>query len=298
MPLQFEKVAGGFGVTEGALWDGQALLFTDIPAARIMRFDPKTNACTVYKSDTHQANGLRMDAQGRIYACEGGGRRITRYETDGSVTVLADRFEGKRFCGPNDLAIDAQGRIWFTDPHYDGAPVYGDSFGSLELDHQSVYRLDPSTAGAYAITRVTFDTTKPNGVLVSPDETTLYVAQSAYGEGSVRQLRAYPIGRDGTLGKHTVLHDFGAHRGIDGMKLDSEGNIVATAGAQRGGPGPMIYVFAPDGTVLEATPFPEDRPTNCTFGGDDMRTLYVTNFTGSLHRAHTQRKGLVANGIR
>jgi gluconolactonase len=298
MPLQFEKVAGGFGVTEGPVWDGTGLLFTDIPAARIMRFDPKTGACTVYKSDTHQANGLRMEAQGRIYACEGGGRRITRYEKDGSVAVLADRFEGKRFCGPNDLAIDSKGRIWFTDPHYDSAPVYGDAFGSLELDHQSVYRLDPAAGGAYAITRVTFDTTKPNGILVSPDETTLYVAQSAYGEGTVRQLRAYPIKPDGTLGTPRVLHDFGAWRGIDGMKLDSEGNIVATAGALRGGPGPMIYVFAPDGAVLEANPFPEDRPTNCAFGDDDMQTLYVTNFTGSLHRARTQRKGLAADDVR
>jgi gluconolactonase len=298
MPLQFEKVAGGMTVTEGAVWDGQALLFADIGACRIMRYDPHTGQCSVYRTDTRHANGLRMDAQGRIYACEGSGRAITRYEKDGSVTILADRFEGKRLNSPNDIAIDTKGRIWFTDPRYEAAPVYGDHPGTLELDHQSVFRLDPAVGGKYAIHRVTFDTTKPNGLLVSPDEKMLYVAQSDYAAGSLRQLRAYPIKRDGTLGKHVVLHDFGAHRGIDGMKLDSEGNIVATAGYRQSGPGPMIYVFAPDGKVLEMNPFPEDRPTNCTFGDADLQTLYVTNMPGSLYRARTQRKGLVVAGIR
>ena len=297
-PLHFEKLAGGMTVTEGPVWDGQALLFSDIVACRIMRYDPESGQCTVYRTDTHHANGLRMDAEGRIYACEGSGRRITRYEKDGSVTVLADRFEGKRFNGPNDIAIDSKGRIWFSDPRYEAAPVYGANPGPLELDHQSVFRLDPTAGGAYAIQRVTFDTTKPNGLLLSPDEKTLYVAQSDYAEGSLRQLRAYPIKSDGTLGQHAVLHDFTPHRGIDGMKLDSDGNIVATAGFKKSGPGPMVYVFAPDGTVLEANPFPEDGPTNCTFGDAGLQTLYVTNMGGSLYRARTQRKAIIAAGIR
>lgn len=297
MSLHFEKVAGGYGVTEGPVWAGQALLFSEIPASRILRYDPQTSAITVFHDHTRHANGLRMDASGRIYACEGRGRRITRYENNGEVTVLADRFEGKRLNSPNDIAIDSRGRIWFTDPRYEQAPVYGDNPGALELDHQSVFRLDPLPGGGWAIERVTFDTSKPNGLLVSPDEKTLYVAQSDYAPGSLRQLRAYPIKSDGSLGKHTVLHDFGAYRGIDGMTLDSEGNIVATAGYRDGGPGPMIYVFAPDGRVLEMNPFPEDRPTNCTFGDADLQTLYVTNMPGSLYRARTQRKGLVANGV-
>lgn len=298
MEMHFETLASGFGVTEGAVWDGSGVLFTDIPASRIMRYDPKTGACTVYRTGTNHANGLRLDAQGRIYACEGSGRRITRYEKDGSVTVLADRFEGKRFNSPNDIAIDSKGRIWFTDPRYGAAPVYGDKPGDLELDHESVFRLDPAPGGAYTAHRVTFDTTKPNGLLVSPDEQTLYVAQSDYAANSVRQLRAYPIQSNGSLGAHTVLHDFGPHRGIDGMKLDSEGNIVATAGFQQSGPGPMIYVFAPNGRVLETHPFPVDRPTNLTFGDDDLMTLYVTCMPGYLHRARTNRKGLFVNGIR
>ena len=157
-----------------------------------------------------------------------------------------------------------------------------------ELDHDSVYRLDPQGAG-WSITRATYDTTAPNGLLFSLDYRTLYVAQSAR-EGK-RELRAYPINDDDTLGPYTVLHDFGEHRAVDGMCLDTKGNIIATAGARRSGPGPMIYVISPAGDVLETHPTPEDRPTNCTFGDADLRTLYVTTGEGFLLRAKTERQG-------
>jgi gluconolactonase len=285
-------------LAEGPVWDGEALLFTDIHASRILRYDPKTGRSDVYRTDTHSANGLRMDAQGRLVACEGGGRRITRYERDGVVTVLVDRFDGKRLNSPNDVAIDSQGRVWFTDPRYDDAATYDDGVGALELGHESVFRLDPALDGAWASRRMTFDTTKPNGLLLSLDEKVLYVAQSHYGEGNKRELRAYPIRDDGALGPYEVLHDFYPHRGIDGMTLDSDGNIVATAGWRQSGPGPMIYVFAPNGRVLETHPVPEDRPTNCTFGGTDLSTLYVTTIGGWLLRAKTHRKGIVIGGVR
>jgi len=145
---------------------------------------------------------------------------------------------------------------------------------------------------------MTFDTTKPNGLLLSLDEKILYVAQSHYGEGNKRELRAYPIRDDDTLGPYEVLHNFYPHRGIDGMTLDVEGNIVATAGWRQSGPGPMIYVFAPNGRVLETHPVPEDRPTNCTFGGEDLSTLYVTTIDGRLLRAQTHRKGIIIGGVR
>ena len=145
---------------------------------------------------------------------------------------------------------------------------------------------------------MTFDTTKPNGLLLSLDEKTLYVAQSHYGEGNKRELRAYPIRDDGTLGPYEVLHNFYPHRGIDGMTLDAEGNIIATAGWRQSGPGPMIYVFAPNGRVLETHPLPEDRPTNCTFGDEDLRTLYVTTAGGWVLRARTDRQGIVIGGVR
>jgi len=160
----------------------------------------------------------------------------------------------------------------------------------MELGHESVYRLDPQPDGSWQIRRMTFDTTRPNGLLVSRDGRTLYVAQSAYGENQKRELRAYPIEGD-RLGPYEVLHNFYPHRGIDGMCWDSEGNIVATAGWQQSGPGPMIYVFAPSGRVLETHPVPVDRPTNCTFGGPDLGTLFVTTATGYVFRARTERQG-------
>jgi len=293
----FETLDPAYGeVTEGPAWDGSGLLYTRIQQSRIMRYDAAAGACTVYRENTNCANGLTFDAQGRLYACEGGAtadaRRVVRYNADGSVTVLADQFEGKRLNIPNDLVVDREGRVWFTDPYYEGAAgPWSRERGPKDLDHDSVYRLDPKADGGYRINRVTFDTTRPNGLLFSLDGNTLYVAQSGREPTEMRQLRAYPLKSDKMLGKPTILHDFGAHRGIDGMRLDAEGNIVATAGWELGGPGPMIYVFSPSGSVLETHPVPCKRPTNCEFGGDDLTTLYVTTIEGFLLRARTGRVG-------
>lgn len=285
MSWTFEKIAGPFGFAEGPAWDGTGLLFSDIRNSSTMRYDPGTGACTVFREGTNEANGLMLDRDGRLYACEGGGRRIVRYEPDGGVTVLADRFEGRRLNSPNDLAIDARGRIWFTDPRY------GDQRADMELEYESVFRLDPQLDGSWSIRRMTYDTTRPNGLLISADQRTLYVAQSEYGEDRKRELRAYPIHDDDTLGPYVVLHNFYPHRGIDGMCLDVDGNIIATAGWEVSGPGPMIYVFAPNGRALETHPVPSDRPTNCTFGGPNLTTLYVTTGSGDVFRAETQRRG-------
>lgn len=295
MSWQFEILLDPIQLTEGPAWDGSGLLFTNIPNSRIMRYDGATGEISVFREGTNRANGLMLDKAGRLYACEGGvpeipeiGRRIVRYEPDGGVTVICDRFEGKRFNSPNDLAIDNQGRIWFTDPRY------GDVRTDMELDHESIYRVDPNPDGSWqAPVRITFDTTAPNGLLISPDQKTLYVAQSKYGDNQKRELRAYPIQEDGAVGPHQVLHNFFPHRGIDGMCLDTEGNIIATAGWEVSGPGGMIYVFAPNGRVLETHPLPCNRPTNCTFGDADLRTLYVTSIEGHLIRTRTERQGLL-----
>lgn len=284
MSWEFELVAGAFDFTEGPAWDGASVLFTDIPNSRIMRYDPGAGECTEFRKDTNEANGLMFDQDGRLFACEGGGRRMVHYDSVGSAAVIADTFEGKRLNSPNDLAFDAQGRLWFTDPRY------GDRTDDLELDHQSVFRLDPQADGSWEIMRVTHDVTKPNGLLISPDQQWLYVAQSEYGEGKKRELRAYPVNADGDVGEHAVLHNFYPHRGIDGMCLDTDGNIIATAGWQRSGPGPMIYVFAPNGRVLATHPVPVDRPTNCTFGDADLRSLYLTA-GACLFRARTEHTG-------
>ena len=293
MAWKFELVDGPFGgTTEGPAWDGSGLLFTHIPSSRIMTYDPQSGASTVFRHDTNNANGLMLDPQGTLYACEGGARRVVRYEPAGGTTVLTDGFEGVRLNIPNDLALDLESRVWFTDPYYEGsAGPWSEDRGNKDLDHDSVYRLDPQPDGAWSMNRVTYDTTRPNGLLFSLDHKTLYVAQSGREPDEKRELRAYPVNGNGSLGTFTLLHDFGAHRGIDGMVLDTEGNIVATAGFQQSGPGPMIYVFSPTGAVLEKHPVPVDRPTNCTFAGPDLRTLYVTTGGGHLFRAETERQG-------
>ena len=293
MPWNFINVNGPYGgTTEGPAWDGSGLLFTHIPASRIMRYDPQSGNSTVFRSNTNSANGLMFDPDGVLYACEGGARRMVRYGSDDSVTVLTDGFEGSELNIPNDLAIDLERRVWFTDPYYEGAGgPWSEDRANKELDHDSVYRLDPRDDGTWSMARVTFDTTRPNGLLFSLDHRTLYVAQSGRLPEEKRQLRAYPVKADGALDAQHVLHDFGDHRGIDGMCLDVEGNIVATAGYRQGGPGPMIYVFSPSGEVLETHPLNVDRPTNCTFGGDDLTTLYVTTGDGHLLRAFTNRQG-------
>lgn len=280
----FEQVAGPFDFTEGPAWDGSGLIFSDIPNNRLMRFDPASGETEEFRTATNQANGLMFDREGVLHVCEGGGegRCISRYNADGSRQVLASHFEGNRLNSPNDLAFDHKGRIFFTDPRY------GSDFGDMELDHQSVYRLDPDGDNR-SITRVTFDTEKPNGLLISPDGGTLYVADSAQTDGP-RELRAYPLDADGNFsGPHEVPHNFFPHRGIDGMCLDVDGNIVATSGWEQSGPGPMINIFTPKGRVLAMHPMTH-APTNCTWGDADLKTLYVTA-GARLFRARTELQG-------
>lgn len=280
-------------LTEGPVWDGEYLYFTHIRASRIMRYDPRSGALIEWRTGTNRTNGLAFDADGRLFGCCSGGRSLVRFEPDGKMVTLADRVEGKKLNTPNDLAIDRKGRIWFTNPWNEGNI---DPTERQELDNRSVLRADPQPDGSYTVTRVTFDTTQPNGILVSQDQSTLYVAESGYDAKIPRELRAYPIREDGSLGTYTTLFSWGAdakglHRGIDGMCLDRDGNIVATAGWEVSGAGPMIYVFTPRGRVLETHPVPANRPTNCCFGGADLTTLFVTTTQGHFFKAQTDRVG-------
>lgn len=280
-------------LTEGPVWDGEALLFTHIRASRIMRYDPKSGALGEWRTGTNRTNGLAFDADGRLFGCCSGGRSIVRFDPDGKIVTVADRVDGRRLNTPNDLAIDRKGRIWFTNPWNEGNI---DPTEKQELDNRSVLRADPQKDGSYTVTRVTFDTTQPNGILVSQDQSTLYVAESGYDTKIPRELRAYPIREDGSLAAYSTLFTWGAdarglHRGIDGMCLDRDGNIVATAGWEVNGAGPMIYVFTPRGRVLETHPVPANRPTNCCFGGPDLTTLFVTTTQGHFFKAHTDRVG-------
>ena len=283
----------GIPLTEGPVWDGEYLYFTHIHASAIMRYDPKSGAITEWRTGTNRTNGLQFDADGRLFGCCSGGRSVVRFDPDGKNTVIADRVDGRKLNTPNDLAIDRKGRIWFTNPVNAGN---WDKTEVMELDNQSVIRCDPQPDGSYKTTRVTFDTTMPNGILLAPDESTLYVAESGYAKGIARELRAYPILADGSLGTFRTLFTWGedargVHRGIDGMCLDRDGNIVATNGWEVSGPGPMITVFSPTGRVLETHPVPAIRPTNCCFGGPDLTTLFVTTTQGHFFRAETGRVG-------
>jgi gluconolactonase len=246
----------------------------------------------VWVRETNGANGLALGPDGAIYCCEMDGHRVVRYERDpggdrdGTRTTIVESYGDARLNSPNDLVFDSAGRLWFTDPDYDHQD-------DLELGHFSVYRIDdPTDADAPVddLVRVTRDTTNPNGLAISPDEATLYVAQSEYGEGNPRELRAYSL-EDGRAAEYEVLHNFYPHRGIDGMCLDAAGNLVAAAGSHGGGPGPMYYVFTPAGRVMETHPYPGDTPTNCTFGGESRRDLYVTGFDAPVYRVETGRAG-------
>lgn len=256
--------------TEGpALAPDGSIFFSDIGNA-IYRYDPKTGKTAVFRQPSGRSNGLKFDQQGRLIACEGansgGGRRISITTgivgaKDGEVKTLADKFDGKRFNSPNDLAIDGQGRVYFTDPRYVGDEP-------RELDFEAVFFV--TTEGVRKV--ATREVTKPNGILVSPHGKTVYVSEN--NPQGARQLLAFSVlDGAGSLGKKQVLWDFGTGRGIDGMTLDREGNIYATAGT---GDKAGVYVFAADGKNLAFIPTPGD-PTNCCFGGGDYAgMLFVT----------------------
>jgi gluconolactonase len=280
---EWEKVASGLQFGEGPAWhpDGY-LVFEDVPANRTLKLDA-AGQVSVFREGTAAANGLAFDPQRRLVACEGnggeGGRRVARIGSDGTRTVLADRYQGQRLNSPNDVAIDRGGRIYFTDPRYGKRDT-------LELDKEAVYRIDPDGH----LTRVVDSVTRPNGIAVTRDGRTLYVADNASPEGVVTLL-AFDLDARGDASGGRVLYDLGGGRGIDGMTLDREGRIWATAGTKdKAG----IYVFAPDARrasarLLTFLPMPED-PTNCTFGGPGRDVLYVTT-TASLYRIRTRTRG-------
>lgn len=276
------------GLTEGpATAPDGSIYFSDIPEGPdkgiIVRFDPKTETCTYFTLDSFKSNGLAFDPHGFLIACEGadeGGRALARWDTQtGKRTILVDRFEGKRFNALNDLTVSPSGKIYFTDPKYLGAEP-------RELEHRAVYRLDPDGS----LSEVTHRPEKPNGVALSPDETTLYVADTNNGgepgkpTPGAMQLLAFPLSPAGEVtGPPRLIWDFGQETGCDGMETDAAGNLFLT----RRSPGkPGILVLNPQGKELAFIPtgFPQPGsekpvglPSNVTFGlGSDNRTLYLT----------------------
>jgi len=284
------------GLTEGpAVSPSGEIFFSDIPFGSdkglIMRFNPQTNKTTVFTADSGKSNGLHFDADGFLLACEGsdqGGRRVSRWNiATGDRTTVADRYKGKRFNAPNDLTLDRKGRIYFSDPRY-----LGDE--PRELKYRAVYRIN--TDGT--VVEVTHDVTKPNGVALSPDGKTLYVADHDNGtdridptkpepEHGPMKVYAFPLGDNGLVnGPRRTLVDFGKNAGCDGMCVDEAGHIYLTP---RGKNRPGVLVIDPSGTEVAFIPTgkpgqtpdadnpPVGFPSNVEFGvGRESNVLYVT----------------------
>ena len=263
----FEEILPENGdLTEGQAWTGKSLLITDGKSDRILEIDPKSKKSSVWFHGTQGVNGLNFNSKGELFGCEQRGRRIVQYLENNEKKTIAERLDGRKINHPNDLAIDPSGNIWFSDQisTIDELP---------QLDHASILKATPQQDGSYNCERMTFDTTSPNGLLFSEDYKTLYVAQSTFNGFERRQLRAYPVLENGKLGEYKLLHDFGPHRGIDGMTLDSEGNIIATCGWEISGPGGMICVFSPKGRIIESHSVPCKRPSNSRSSSTDFSLL-------------------------
>jgi gluconolactonase len=195
-----------------------------------------------------------------------------------------DLLQGRHHNQPTDLVVDGKGRVWFCDP-LNPTPAYGPPIFPF-LDHQSILRLERDNRRAWTLTRITYDTQEPRTLQLSADEKTLYVADGDTDRGEPSELRAYPVNEDGRVGQYKVLHAFAAgQRGFEGLCLADAGNIIACGGWKQNGPGPMVYVFSPSGTVLEMHPVPADLPMRCAFGDDSLTSLYLTTGEGHLYRA-------------
>lgn len=286
---------GGF--TEGAAAgpDGN-MYFSDFAQpfdsgpARVMRFSPSTGKTDVYCPDSGMGNGLMFTRDGRLLGCcaspLGGHRALVEFKKDGSVQVLQAKFNGKRFNSPNDIVIDRKGRVYFTDPKYVGPE-------ELELDSFDVYRLDPNGDLSIATTEID----KPNGIVLSPNQRTIYIAETDNGsakadleegfEPGSMTLNAFRVNRNGDLSKRKVLHDFGEETGVDGMTVDRSGRIYAAVrSASRFG----IVIFSSSGEELGYIETPE-LPTNASFGrGKEVHTLYITAGKG-FYRIRTKATG-------
>jgi sugar lactone lactonase YvrE len=244
-------------------------------------------------------NGLLFDHEGRLLACDCEGRRMVRIELDGKLSVLTDRYEEKRYNTPNDLTLDSKGRLYFSDPRY-GDRTGMEIFDSKKRPIEGVYRIDPDGSVTRAIGR---ELERPNGVLVSADDRSLYVADNNNNAlGGARKLWRFELRKDGSVdvASGKVLYDWGTGRGPDGLKQDQKGKLYVAAGLNKPNP-PFeldkdnkggIYVLSPDGKLLAFLPVPTDEVTNCAFGGDDLKTLYITG-GGTLYSIRTITPGRV-----
>lgn len=285
-----EKVAEGFQFTEGPLWDPRegCLLFSDIIGNRIHRWSPR-DGVSVLREPSGMSNGLTFNLEGRLCACEHGNRRVSQTEADGSVTTLADRYEGKRLNSPNDLVFRSDGMLYFTDPPYGLTPPYGLEGQQAELDFHGFFRLDLD--GMLALLSANFD--RPNGLAFSPDEKTLYVADTPR-----YHVRAFDVAPDGSVSGSRVFAELRGEGGgrPDGMKVDALGNVWCT------GPG-GVWVLSPEGELLGRIHVPERQTANVAWGQSGQSQhepwswLYMTSHV-AIYRLWTLVSGVPAVAFR
>jgi gluconolactonase len=282
-----ERLGTGFRWCEGPAWfgDGRYLLWSDLPNDRIMKWEEETGAISVYRYPSRNANGNTRDRQGRLITCEHDARRVTRTEYDGSVTVIADRFEGKPLNSPNDVVCRADDSIWFTDPPFGLLGYYEGHLAAPELP-TNVYRVDPQSG---ALSVVAGDVNRPNGLAFSPDESKLYVIEAG---ASPRQVYVYDVVERGTkLANKRRLIDAGPGT-PDGMRVDVDGNLwIGWGMGQAGLDG--VSIFDPDGKPIGRIDLPE-RCANVCFGGRHRNRLFMCAST-SLYSLFVNTQG-VAGG--
>jgi gluconolactonase len=276
-----ERLATGCRWTEGPVWFGDAdcVLFSDIPNNRILRWS-EAQGISVYRTPSEFANGGTRDLHGRLISCLHGARAIVRTEYDGSVTVLADRYQGKRLNSPNDVVVKSDGTIWFTDPHYGIMTDYEGRRAEQELPC-NVYRFDPQS-GSLAV--VADDFAGPNGLAFSPDESKLYVADTGrmFDMNAVRHIRVFDLNSTGDALRsgrifHVIKPGF-----ADGFRCDEDGNLWSSAGDG-------VHCISPEGELLGKILIPE-RVSNVTFGGRARNRLFICA-TSSLYAVFLNRRG-------
>jgi gluconolactonase len=267
-----ERLYTGTRWAEGPVWfgDGRYLLFSDIPNNRMLRWLEDTGEVSVFRAPSNYSNGNFRDRQGRLLTCEHDSRRLTRTEYDGSITVLIDAYQGKKLNAPNDLAVDSEGAIWFTDPGYGIMSNYEGHKASFELP-ANVYRLDSKTR---EVTVVATDMDKPNGICFSPDEKLLYIVDTGVPKhpNDPHQIRVYDVVDGARLKNGRMFVDM-SPGSSDGIRCDVDGNVWSAAGW-----GPETYngvhVFAPDGTLIGKIHLPETCANLC-FGGAKKNRLFM-----------------------
>jgi len=286
MNASIERLATGFRWCEGPVWmgDTRQLIWSDIPNDRLMRWDDASGAVSVLRQPSQQANGNTRDRQGRLITCEHLGRRVTRTEYDGSLTVIADRYQGKRLNSPNDVVVKSDDSIWFTDPPfgllgwYEGVPV------PQELPTH-VYRVDGATGD---ITLVCADINRPNGLCFSPDEQRMYIVESGT---TPRRIHVFDLSDDGRQLRNGRLFMTADTEGTpDGFRCDVDGNLWAGWGMGEGHDG--VRVFAPDATPLAHIHLPE-RCANVCFGGARRNRLFMAA-SHSLYALYVNTQGATA----